>query len=61
MPSPIIVFDKDPLSIVLLQPISTLSPIITKPICGYLIFLCFAGKNPKPFFPIIAPSRIFVF
>ena len=35
---PIIVFDKDPLSIVDPHPISELSFIITIPICGYLIF-----------------------
>ena len=54
------VFDNDPLSIVLLQPISTLLPIITDPICGYLILTFLVGKNPKPFLPIIAPSKILV-
>ena len=33
---PITVFDRDPLSIVLLDPISALSLIITIPTCGYL-------------------------
>ena len=45
---------------VLLQPISALFPIITAPICGYLIFNFLPGKKPKPFFPIIAPSSMFV-
>ena len=53
-------FDSEPLSIVLLQPISTSLPIMTEPICGYLIFLFLPGKKPKPFFPIIAPSKMFV-
>ena len=39
MLSPITVFEREPLSIVLLQPISTLFPIMTMPTCGYLIFL----------------------
>ena len=56
---PIIVFDKDPLSIVEPQPISQLSFIITIPICGYLIFCFLFGKKPKPFFPITHPSKIF--
>ena len=34
---------RDPLSIVLLHPISTSLPIITDPICGYLIFFFFPG------------------
>ena len=55
---PIIVFDSDPLSIVDPHPISQLSSIITIPICGYLIFFLFLGKNPKPFFPITHPSKI---
>ena len=55
---PIIVFDKEPLSIVEPQPISELSPIITTPIWGYLTFFLSFGKKPKPFFPIIQPSRI---
>ena len=54
-------FEIEPLSIVLLHPISTLFPIITAPICGYLKFNFLDGKKPNPFFPIIAPSRIFVF
>ena len=50
--------DNDPLSIVEPQPISQLSSIITSPICGYLIFLLLLGKKPKPFLPIIQPSKI---
>ena len=41
--------------------LSFLNPIITAPICGYLIFFSFPGKKPKPFLPTIAPSKIFVF
>ena len=41
-----------------MQPISTLLPIITIPICGYLTLFLLLEKKPKPFFPIIAPSRI---
>ena len=52
------VFDNDPRSIVELQPISTLSSIITTPICGYLKLPLLSGKNPKPFFPIMQPSKI---
>ena len=52
--------DKEPLSIVLLHPISTLFPIMTDPIWGYLKFFILSGKKPKPFFPTIAPSKIFV-
>ena len=52
------VFDKDPLSIVLLHPISAFSSIITMPTCGYLIFFFILGKKPKPFLPIMDPSRI---
>ena len=55
---PIVVFDIDPLSIVAPHPISELSPIYTIPMCGYLRFFCLLGKKPKPFFPIIQPSRI---
>ena len=60
VPSPITVFESEPLSIVLLQPISTSLPIMTEPMWGYLIFLFLPGKKPKPFFPIIAPSKMFV-
>tara|TARA_Y100000590_G_scaffold466226_1_gene640913 strand:+ start:332 stop:523 length:192 start_codon:yes stop_codon:yes gene_type:complete len=31
---------------------------MTIPMCGYLIFLFLVGKNPNPFFPIIAPSSM---
>ena len=55
---PIIVFETEPLSIVLLHPISTLSFIITIPIWGILIFFFLSGRKPKPFFPIIVPSSI---
>jgi hypothetical protein len=56
---PIIVFDKEPLSIVAPHPISELSSIKTIPICGYLKFFFLSGKKPKPFFPITQPSNIF--
>ena len=52
------VLDKEPLSIVEPLPISQLSSIITIPMCGYLIFPLLFGKKPKPFFPIIHPSKI---
>ena len=55
-----IVFDKDPLSIVAPHPISELSSIKTIPMCGYLKFFCLFGKKPKPFFPITQPSNIFI-
>ena len=42
---PIIVFDKEPLSIVEPHPISQCSFIITIPIWGYLIFLVLSGKK----------------
>ena len=58
---PIIVFERDPLSIVEPQPISQFSFIITIPICGYLILLFWLGRNPKPFFPITHPSNILTF
>ena len=45
-------------SIVDPHPISELSLMITQPICGYLKFLSFFGKKPKPFFPIEQPSNI---
>ena len=51
--------ERDPLSIVEPHPISELSSIITMPMCGYLMFFGFFGKKPKPFFPIIQPSRMF--
>ena len=54
---PIIVFDIEPLSIVLLQPISTLSWMITIPMWGYLKFPLLFGKKPNPFFPITEPSK----
>ena len=54
-------FDKEPLSIVEPQPISQLSLIITIPICGYLIFVSFNGKNPKPCLPITQLLSIFTF
>ena len=57
---PMIVFDKDPLSIVLLQPISTLSLIITMPMWGYLKFLFLSGKKPKPFFPIRKRPKFYI-
>ena len=55
---PIIVFDKEPLSIVEPHPISQYSFIITIPIWGYLILRSLFGKNPKPFLPITQPSKI---
>ena len=58
MPSPITVLESEPLSIVLLHPISTLFPIITAPMCGYLMFEFPPGKKPKPFLPTTAPSKI---
>ncbi len=30
---------------------------MTIPICGYLLFLLFEGKKPKPFFPITQLSK----
>ena len=51
-------FEREPLSIVDPQPISTLSSIITIPIWGYLKFEPLFGKKPKPFFPITQPSKI---
>ena len=54
--APIIVFDKDPLSIVDPQPISEWSLIITIPTCGYLILELLSGKKPKPFLPITHPE-----
>ena len=53
-----IVFEREPLSIVEPQPISTLSSIITIPIWGYLKFDFLSGKKPNPFFPITLPSNI---
>ena len=52
------VLDNEPLSIVEPHPISQFSSIITIPICGYLIFPLLFGRKPKPFFPIIHPSKI---
>ena len=46
--APIIVSDKEPLSIVLLAPISTPSSKITLPICGVLKFLLGIGIKPNP-------------
>ena len=51
-------FEREPLSMVAPQPISTLSSIITIPIWGYLKFEPLLGKKPKPFFPITQPSKI---
>ena len=48
----------DPLSIVLLAPISTPSSKITLPICGVLRFFCLIGIKPKPLIPILDPSFI---
>ena len=48
---PIIVFDREPLSIVEPHPISQFSFIITIPICGYLIFFSLLGKKGFGFFP----------
>ena len=50
-------FEREPLSIVDPQPISTLSSIITIPIWGYLKFESLFGKKPNPFFPITQPSK----
>jgi len=61
-PLRIIVEPKVALSIVVAEPISTLSSIITLPICG--IFCCSpfsSGKKPKPSAPIIAPELILQF
>jgi len=55
---PITVFERDPLSIVLLAPTSTPSSNITFPICGVLVFLFLLGIKPKPFTPIFDPSWI---
>ena len=51
-------FEREPLSIVDPQPISTLSSIITTPIWGYLKFEPLFGKKPNPFFPITQPSKM---
>ena len=50
--------EREPLSIVDPQPISTLSSIITMPICGYLKLISLFGKKPNPFFPITHPSKM---
>ena len=55
---PITVSVTEPLSIVLLAPISTPSSKITFPICGVLIFLFLTGIKPKPLIPILTPSCI---
>ena len=52
----IIVSFTEPLSIVLLAPISTPSSKITFPTCGVLVFLFLLGIKPKPFTPIFDPS-----
>ena len=55
---PIIVSEKEPLSMVHPDPISEFSLITTHPMCGYLKFSKLYGKKPKPFLPIIQPSSI---
>src|SRR6266576_2255998 len=48
VPGPITVSCPEPRSIVVLAPISTSSPITTRPSCGILIGPCASGAKPKP-------------
>ena len=55
-PEPITVSCPDPRSIVVLAPISTSSPIRTRPSCGTLIGAFGSGANPNPSWPIRTPG-----
>src|SRR5207245_129981 len=56
-PAPITVSCPDPRSIVVLAPISTSSPITTRPSCGTLIGAFGSGANPHPSCPIRAAGH----
>ena len=55
-PSSMTVSSIAPRSIVVFEPISTSSPMLTAPICGTLIQAPFSFAKPKPSPPITAPG-----
>src|SRR6266446_2723576 len=56
VPKPITVSCPDPRSIVVLAPISTSSPITTRPSCGTLTGPPASGAKPKPAWPMRTPG-----